>query len=104
MTEREQQRVVNHRLSVLRHAEEITGNVAQTCRYYGISRTVYYKWLRRYEENGLEGLRDESSRPHHCPHATNAEVVGKIIDPNILWGRHRLDELHLLGAGTPNGV
>lgn len=43
MTEREQQRVVNHRLSVLRHAEEITGNVAQTCRYYGISRTVYYK-------------------------------------------------------------
>lgn len=27
----------------------------------------------------MEGLRDKSSRPHHCPHATSAEVVGKII-------------------------
>jgi len=79
MTEREQQRLVRHRLAVLQHAEEVTGNVSQTCRYYGISRPTFYKWLNRYEEQGLEGLRDRSSRPHFCPHATNAEVVGKII-------------------------
>ncbi|MDX2565190.1 leucine zipper domain-containing protein [Streptomyces sp. TX20-6-3] len=51
-----------HRLAVLRHAEEVTGNVALTCRYYGISRTCFYKWLRRYRDEGLEGLRDRSSR------------------------------------------
>jgi transposase len=79
MTEREQQRLVNHRLAVIRHAEEVTGNVAQTCRYFGITRQTFYRWLRRYEEKGLEGLRDKSSRPHYCPHATSAEVVGKII-------------------------
>lgn len=79
MTEREQQRLVNHRLAVIRHAEEVTGNVAQTCRYFGITRQTFYRWLRRYEEKGVEGLRDKSSRPHHCPHETNAEVVGKII-------------------------
>lgn len=79
MTEQEQQRLVNHRLAVIRHAEEVTGNVAQTCRYFGITRQTFYRWLRRYEEKGLEGLRDKSSRPHHCPHETNAEVVGKII-------------------------
>ena len=79
MTEREQQRLVRHRLAIIRHAEEVTGNVAQTCRYFGISRQTFYRWLRRYEEKGLEGLRDKSCRPHHSPNATSAEVVGKII-------------------------
>jgi hypothetical protein len=38
MDEREQQRKIRHRLAMIRHAEEVTGNVALTCRYYGISR------------------------------------------------------------------
>ncbi len=38
MTEPEQQRKIPHRLAVLAHAEEVTGNVARICRYYGISR------------------------------------------------------------------
>ena len=79
MDEREQQRKIRHRLAVLRHAEEVTGNVAATCRYYGISRPTFYKWLRRYEEFGEEGLRDRSSRPRTCPHQTDAEIVGKIV-------------------------
>ena len=32
MTEREQQRLVKLRLAVLRHASEVTGNIAQICR------------------------------------------------------------------------
>lgn len=79
MTEREHQRLVNHRLAVIRHAEEVTGNVAQTCRYFGITRQTFYVWLRRYQEKGLEGLRDKSRRPHHSTNATSAEVFGKII-------------------------
>jgi hypothetical protein len=35
--------------------------------------------LSRYEELGEEGLGDGSSRPKHCPHETNADVVGKIM-------------------------
>jgi len=77
--DREQQRKVRHRLGVLRHAEEVTGNVAATCRYYGISRPTFYKWLHRYEELGEAGLRDGSSRPHYCPHETRTEIVGKIV-------------------------
>jgi transposase InsO family protein len=79
MTEREQERHVRHRLAMIRHADEVSGNVALTCRYYGISRQAFYKWRRRYEELGEEGLRDRSSRPHVSPNTTRAEVVGKII-------------------------
>ena len=79
MDDRVQQRKIRHRLAVLRHAEEVTGNVAATCRYYGISRQCFYKWLRRYEELGEDGLRDGSSKPLHSPNETPAEIVGKIV-------------------------
>ncbi|GLY83751.1 helix-turn-helix domain-containing protein [Actinoallomurus iriomotensis] len=72
-------RQAQRRLAVLRHAEEVTGNVALTCRYYGISRTCFYRWLRRYQDEGIDGLRDRSSRPHHSPNATQADIVNKIV-------------------------
>jgi transposase len=77
--EQRQDRQAQHRLAVLRNAEEVTGNVARTCRYYGISRPTFYKWLRRYQDEGIVGLRDRSSAPHHCPHATHADIVNKIV-------------------------
>jgi transposase len=79
MAERELERRAQRRLAVLRHVEEVSGNVAATCRHYRISRQCYYGWLRRFEAAGLDGLKDRSQRPHHSPRATQAEVVEKII-------------------------
>jgi transposase InsO family protein len=72
-------RQVRRRLAILRHAEEVTGNVAMTCRYYGISRQCFYVWQRRYDELGPEGLKDRSHRPKTSPNATHVDVVGKIL-------------------------
>ncbi|MEU6408356.1 IS481 family transposase [Microbispora sp. NPDC046933] len=77
--EQQLDRQARHRLAIIRHAEEVTGNVAQTCRYYGISRNAYYIWYRRYQAEGIEGLRDRSSRPKTSPNATRTDVVRKII-------------------------
>jgi transposase InsO family protein len=79
MTQIEMDRHVRHRLAVLEHAELVTGNVAMTCRYYGISRHTFYIWKRRFDELGEEGLRSRSTRPKVSPNATHADVVGKII-------------------------
>jgi transposase len=49
--------------------------VAATCRYYGISRNIFYRWKRLYEDEGVEGLKDRSSAPLHCPPVTQPEVV-----------------------------
>src|SRR5450631_4309998 len=66
MDEREQQRKIRHRLAVLRHADEVSGSISATCRYYGISRQVFYKWRRRFEEGGEEGLRPNGpAQPGH---------------------------------------
>ncbi len=72
-------REAKRRLAVIRHVEEVSGNVALTCRYYGISRQAYYIWYRRYQAEGIEGLRTRSKRPKTSPNATHAEVVQKII-------------------------
>jgi transposase len=79
MTEQVLDRQQKHRLAVLRHAEEISGNVAATCRYYGISRQMFYTWQRRYDAEGVDGLKARSRRPKTSPNATHADVVGKII-------------------------
>lgn len=59
-------RQVRRRLAILLHAEEVTGNVAMTCRYYGITRQSFYVWKRRYDEVGEEGLKP-IARPKTCP-------------------------------------
>jgi transposase InsO family protein len=78
-SQQQSDRQAQRRLAVLRHAEEITGNVSLTCRYYGISRNTFYKWQRRYQSEGPDGLRDRSSKPHNSPNATHADIVGKIV-------------------------
>jgi transposase-like protein len=32
--------------------------ISSTCQKYNISRTIYYKWLKRYQSLGMEGLED----------------------------------------------
>jgi transposase len=41
------------------------GNVARTCRYYGISRKTFYKWKKRYDKYYLASLEDNSTRPRN---------------------------------------
>jgi transposase InsO family protein len=79
MSDRAIERRAKHKLAVLRHAEEVSGNVAATCRYYGISRQCYYGWKRRYEAEGFEGLKDRSSAPLRQPTKTVPDVVEKIL-------------------------
>jgi len=80
------------RLAIIRHVQDVTGDVAKTCRHYGISRPRYYRWLQRYQEEGLEGLRDRSSRPFRSPRTTKAEVVAQIVylRENRRLGPHKI--------------
>ena len=50
MSAKEIKRLWNWRLGIICHAQEVSHNVVKTCRYYGISRSVFYKWLERYEK------------------------------------------------------
>lgn len=44
-----------------------TGNAGFVCRRCGISRPTLRKWVRRFDEQGIDGLVDQSRRPHSSP-------------------------------------
>src|SRR3954452_24215972 len=54
-------------------------DVAAFCRAQQISRQTYYKWKKRFELEGLDGLRDRSRRPGSIPIATPVEGEDAIV-------------------------
>jgi transposase InsO family protein len=54
-------------------------HVAQAARAAGISERTAYKWLRRFRDGGLAGLRDRRSRANSLPHALSAEWCELLI-------------------------
>jgi len=47
--------IASFKYSVLQHAYK-NKNIADTCRIFNLSRTVYYKWLKRFNKLGYPGL------------------------------------------------
>jgi transposase InsO family protein len=50
---------------------------------YGISRPTVYKWLGRYKKLGIEGLKEQSRAPKHCPHRTEPKILDIIIQEKL---------------------
>ena len=46
----------------------------------GISRKCVWTWIARYEAEGEAGLQDRSSRPHHTPTRTSAQIETRIVE------------------------
>ncbi len=54
-------------------------SVTDLCHEYGISRPTAYKWIKRYDEVGPEGLLDLTRTPHSSPYATSAEIENEVL-------------------------
>lgn len=79
-TKAEQARQIRSRSRYLQHYEEVSRNVCQTCRFFGISRTQFYIWKRRYQEAGLEGLKDRAPGPRVSPFRIPAPIEALILE------------------------
>lgn len=84
--------VENERARFVLEAEVSDRSHAELCRRFNISRLTGYKWIQRYQKEGLEGLRDRSHRPHSCPHATTPYVVQRILEIRKRrgWGARKI--------------
>src|SRR5688572_12184763 len=63
------------RREFVRRAQQRDANIAALCREFKISRKTAYKWLARGREDGLNGLRERSRRPHHSTGQLDEDVV-----------------------------
>ncbi len=71
-------REVRRKKRILSHAIE-SGNVAKTCRYFGIPRSSFYRWRNVYQEHGEDGLRCKKPIAKSHPNQTPDEIVEKIL-------------------------
>ena len=70
--------IYQRRIAVLDHAAR-SGNVAETCRIFGISRTRYYQWKNVADRYGLDALVPKGRRMPQMPEATPTHVVQSLL-------------------------
>src|SRR5437764_3691047 len=86
-------------------------SMTELCERFGISRKTGYKWLGRYQEQGVAGLQAQSRAPHACPHRLAGEVAEALLSERARhphWGpkklraylAHHQPELDLPAAST----
>lgn len=66
---------------------------ATLCRGFGVSRRIGYKWLERYRQLGVEGLRDQSHAPRSHPNLVEEATAERIIalrQEHPTWGPRKL--------------
>lgn len=60
--------------------------MTELCTRYGISRNTGYKWMERYHQLGVGGLRDQSRAPRASPNQTPADIVALILQEHTRFG------------------
>jgi transposase InsO family protein len=85
-------------------AKRADANVAEIGRRFNVSPKTIYKWLRRHDEEGEDGLRDRSRRPHRSPERCNPDMESKVLkirDGHPVWGARKIGvRLKVLGEVT----
>lgn len=79
-------------------------NVSELAQRRGISRKTAYKWIKRYEQGGPEGLKDLSRAAHTHPNAISAQIKQAILDwkeARPLWGAPKIHSKLIGLAGCP---
>ncbi len=72
------QRDISRKLKVFEHAVT-SGNVAFTCRHFGISRDTFYQWKRAYAARGEKGLINSKPCPENPKLRTPLPIEEKIL-------------------------
>lgn len=84
---------MSQRLEFVTLAAAAEDNIRHLCRCYGISPTTAYKWLRRFQSYGADGLTDRSRRPHHSPSRCAPAIETAVIElrrQHPAWGGRKL--------------
>jgi transposase-like protein len=100
------QQDIRRKTRALEHAVR-PGNVRQTCRYFGIPRSLFYVWRAAYEREGTAGLINKKPCAHSHPKTTAPAIVEQILHRRqtyhlgpirIVWYRERYHGIRVCDA------
>jgi putative transposase len=95
--------VVDERMRFVLEYERGLHTMTDLCAIYDIARETGYYWLRRYEQGGLEALRDRGRAPQRHPNQTPERVEEAVLElrrAHMSWGPRKLKRV--LEREAPN--
>jgi transposase InsO family protein len=100
--------IASYKYSVLQHAYKHK-NIADTCRIFNLSRTVYYKWIKRFSQFGYPGLLYREKSKPKMPNQIKPEKEQVIYNYIVNYPTHGpgriANELAIAGIIiSPSGV
>ena len=54
-------------------------SISDVCIAFGVSRATWYKWKRRYDTYGVDGLKNQSRKPHNIKNLKVTEELEKLV-------------------------
>jgi len=103
MSWKECREVAEKRLEFVRMLQDGRYQMTELCDRFGIARSNGYKWVDRYLEGGMDGLKDQRRGPRESPLKTPKEVEALILaerDRHRNWGPRKL--LAVLSRDMPD--
>ena len=97
---------MDERLRFIFEAQLKFWTITELCKRYGISRKTGYKWINRFDQQGLNGMGERSRAPKHCPHRSADQVVKRVVAErkrHPRWGPKKIAEA-IKRAGTDFSV
>jgi transposase len=80
-------RIASYKYSVLQHARK-HNNITYTCQTLNVSRTIYYKWLKRFSQLGYLGLQDKKKTKPKMPNRIKKDKEQIILNYIINYPTH----------------
>ena len=84
---------MEQRMKFIAEYESEGGSFTELCGRYEVSRMTGYKWVERFEEEGVPGLWERSRAPHRVSHALSGVLEGLILaarQEHPTWGPRKL--------------
>lgn len=80
--------------------------VAHVAKELGVSRQCAHRWVSRFREHGMSGLRDRSSRPRCSPAATTPDVAAEVLQLRVdkRMGRDEIAQRVGVSASTASRI
>jgi len=71
--------VSDDKLSFITDWQAGLASIAELCRWYGVSRDTGHELIRRFEAEGLDGLKERSRAPHSHPNAVPEAIIAAVL-------------------------
>ena len=95
-------KVEEQKLDFINACLQEQASFTELCQKYEISRKTGYKWLKRFQENGKEGLNEHARTPLTNPHEVTDDIITKILEVKSQYRHFGPKKIHaVLGHREP---